>query len=59
MHTGATASDPESWFGSTIQLPGTEAGTVMVFKVLPRFSYALVMDATRAIHAKDGVVKPR
>lgn len=59
MQTGRTARDPESWFGSTIQLPDTEAGTVMVFKVMPRFSYALVMDATRAIHAKDGVVKPR
>lgn len=59
MQSGRTARDPQSRFGSNIQLPATEAGTVMVFKVMPHLSYALVMDATRAIHAKDGVVKPQ
>lgn len=59
MQSGRTARDPESWFGRRIQLPDTEAGTVLVFKTMPHFSYALVMDATRAIHAKDSVIKPR
>jgi LysM repeat protein len=59
MQTGRTARDPQSTFGSSVQLPATEAGTVMVFKVTPRLSYALVVDATREIHAGDGVVKPQ
>ena len=58
MQSGRTARDPKSWFGRSVQLPDTEAGSVMVFKVMPTFSYALVMDATRAIHANDHVVKP-
>jgi hypothetical protein len=59
MQTGRTARDPESSSGRRVQLPATEAGTVMVFKVMPHLSYALVMDASREMHAKDGVVNPQ
>lgn len=58
MQAGRTARDPDSWTGRSLQLPDTEAGTVMVFKVMPHFSYALVMDATRAIHAADKAINP-
>ncbi|MBT6272686.1 MAG: LysM peptidoglycan-binding domain-containing protein [Chromatiales bacterium] len=41
-----------------LTLPEEEAGTVMVFRVFDRVSYALVMDATRAMHVADTVVNP-
>ena len=59
MQTGRTARDPKSWFGRSVQLPDTEAGSVMIFKVLPTFSYGLVMDSTLPIHLYDRVVKPQ
>ncbi len=42
----------------TVRLPDERAGTVMVFRSFDRVSYALVMDATRAIHVKDLVRTP-
>lgn len=58
IQSGRTSKDPYSFFGSSVQLPDIKAGTVMVFKTAPRLSYALVMDATRAIHILDAVEKP-
>lgn len=61
MQSGRVAQDPykESFFGSgTVQLPDTPAGTLLVFKVTPKLSYALVMTATRPIHKLDRVVSP-
>lgn len=44
--------------GEKVVLPDEEAGTVMVFKVYDRISYALVMEATSDIHVKDAVRSP-
>jgi hypothetical protein len=56
--TGRSAKDPYSFFGSKVLLPDTHVGTLMVFQVKPRLSYALIMKATRAIHLLDAVKKP-
>ncbi len=44
--------------GGKVTLPDEEAGTVMIFKVYDRISYALVMEATQAIHVLDAVRNP-
>lgn len=41
-----------------VTLPDERAGIVMVFRTFGRLSYALVMEATRAIHVHDRVRKP-
>jgi hypothetical protein len=41
-----------------IKLPDEQAGHLMVFRTFPRVSFALVMDATRAIHVRDRVHNP-
>ncbi len=41
-----------------VKLPDEEAGTVMVFKVYDRIGYALVMEATQALHIHDFVRNP-
>jgi hypothetical protein len=44
--------------GGTVKLPGESAGTIMVFKTFSDISYALVMEATTAIHNLDHVRNP-
>jgi len=41
-----------------VELPELRAGTVMVFRPFDRVSYALVMQATRAMHLLDTVKNP-
>jgi len=41
-----------------VELPELRAGTVMVFRPFDRVSYALVMQATRAMHLLDAVKNP-
>ena len=41
-----------------VNLPELRAGTVMVFRPFDRVSYALVMQATRAMHLHDAVKNP-
>jgi hypothetical protein len=41
-----------------VALPEERAGTIMVFRTYDRVSYALVMDATRAMHVHDSVKNP-
>ncbi|MDX1432406.1 MAG: LysM domain-containing protein [Gammaproteobacteria bacterium] len=41
-----------------VDLPEQRAGTVMVFRPFERVSYALVMQATRAMHVHDAVKNP-
>lgn len=41
-----------------VQLPELRAGTIMVFRPFERVSYALVMQATRAMHLFDAVKNP-
>ncbi|HUS24195.1 MAG TPA: hypothetical protein VM369_04555, partial [Candidatus Binatia bacterium] len=56
--TGRKARDPYSAFGSSVRLSENQVGTVLVFQVRPRLSYALVMAAQRPIHVLDKVAKP-
>lgn len=42
----------------TVQLPDRAAGLVMVVRPFERVSYALVMEATRAMHVDDVVATP-
>lgn len=58
IQTGRVSKDPHSFFGSKVQLPDINAGTVMVFKVAPRLSYALVMTALKEIHLLDALETP-
>jgi len=44
--------------GGTVKLPDESAGTIMVFKTFGEISYALVMEATTAIHKFDHVRNP-
>ena len=44
--------------GEKVKLPDEQAGTVMIFKVYDRISYALVMEATSDIHVYDAVRSP-
>jgi hypothetical protein len=60
MQSNRTAKDPYASLGSrgTVKLPDVKAGTMMVFKVTPKVSFALIMEATRAIKVLDKAVKP-
>ena len=44
--------------GGKVTLPDEAAGTIMVFKTYDDISYALVMEATNAIHVLDAVRNP-
>jgi len=44
--------------GGSVLLPDEQAGTVMIFKVYDDIGYALVMEATQAIHIHDAVRNP-
>jgi hypothetical protein len=44
--------------GGSVRLPDESAGTIMVFKVYDGIGYALVMEATQAIHLLDAVRNP-
>lgn len=50
---GELINDPRTQ--ELVQLPGTEAGTVMVFKPYDQVSYALVMQASRVLEVGDEV----
>lgn len=51
-------ADGSMFRGENVKLPDEEAGTVMVFKVYDGIAYALVMEATSAIHVLDAVRNP-
>ncbi len=55
---GATVTDTVSSDHGTVKLPDERAGILMVFRTFDRVSYALVMNATRAIHVLDKVDSP-
>ncbi|MGM0593164.1 MAG: LysM peptidoglycan-binding domain-containing protein [Pseudomonadota bacterium] len=56
LQSGTTVSDTIA--DEEVRLPDEKAGSVMVFRVFERVSYALVMRATKAIHLHDAVVTP-
>jgi cytochrome b len=41
-----------------VQPPSNPAGSIMVFRLFDRVSYALVMTATRPMHVLDEVSSP-
>lgn len=53
---GELVTDPTT--NELIQLPGEEAGLVMVFRTFEKVSYALVMQATRTLAVGDRVYHP-
>ncbi|WP_346795712.1 LysM domain-containing protein [Halomonas sp. Bachu 37] len=53
---GERVNDPRS--RDVLQLPGDEAGVVMVFRPYDRVSYALVMRASRTLEVGDRVYNP-
>jgi len=55
---GGTARDPDSWLGFHVELPDERAGVLMVFRTYEKVSYALVMEAYRALHVNDKVTNP-
>lgn len=55
---GDKATDPNSWFGSSVTLPTERTGTLMVFRCFKNASYALVMHATNEIHVADIIANP-
>jgi len=57
LQANRTARDP--YTHRLVALPPLYAGTLMVFKVEKRVSYALVLSATREIHVLDRVEKPK
>jgi len=58
--TGQTIKDPvNKTFRGTVKLPDEEAGLLMVFRTFDKVSYALVMEATKAIHILDSVRNPQ
>lgn len=56
LQTGRQARDPLT--GERLTLPALKAGTLMVFDVEQELSFALVMQATRAVHVRDSVRNP-
>ena len=60
MQSGGTVRDPyASDTGSeSVELPPQQVGTLMVFRVFDRVSYALILEATQAIKLHDRVARP-
>lgn len=44
--------------GGTVEIPPQDSGLAMVFRVFEKVSYALVLEAERAIHLNDRVTNP-
>jgi hypothetical protein len=57
LRAGGRVKDP--YEGGKVQLPDQFAGTLLIFKVSPKVSYGLVMEAVRPIHLLDKAEKPR
>lgn len=58
MQKGAEVADSRKWFFSSVDLPDERAGIMMVFKTYKNLSYALIMEANRAMHVNDRFENP-
>lgn len=58
MQKGAEVNDSRKWFFSSVDLPDERAGIMMVFKTYENISYALIMEANRAMHIHDRFENP-
>lgn len=59
MAKGQEVNDSKRFFlFNSVELPDERAGVMMVFKTYKKISYALVMDAYRAMHVNDRFQNP-
>lgn len=58
MQKGARVYDSQAWIFTGVDLPDERAGIMMVFKTYPSMSYALIMEANRAMHIHDRFENP-
>lgn len=58
VQKGTEIREIYSGFGSKVFSPELKAGSLMVFRVFDRVSYALVLHATRAVHVLDIIQSP-
>ena len=58
MQKGAEVKDSRRFLFSSVDLPDERAGIMMVFKTYKNLSYALIMDANRAMHVSDRFENP-
>lgn len=58
MQKGAEVQDPQAFLFSSVDLPDERAGIMMVFKTYKNLSYALIMEANRAMHVNDKFENP-
>jgi len=57
-HEGAVKQDASVERGAMLKIPDRRIGTVFVFRVFSRVSYALVLDATEPTVAGDRISAP-
>ncbi len=55
---GPEVNDSKYFFFSSVKLPDERAGIMMVFKTYKNLSYALIMEANRAMHVEDYFENP-
>lgn len=58
LQKGAEVNDSQRLLFSSVELPDERAGLMMVFKTYPKLSYALIMEASRALHVEDRFENP-
>ena len=58
MQKGAEVNDSKAFLFSSVDLPDERAGIMMVFKTYKNMSYALIMEANRAMHVNDRFENP-
>jgi len=58
MQKGAEVNDSKAFIFSSVDLPDERAGLMMVFKTYKNISYALIMEANRAMHVNDRFENP-
>ena len=58
MQKGATVHDSQRFLFTSVELPDERAGIMMVFKTYKNLSYALIMEANRAMHVNDRFENP-
>ena len=58
LQKGAEVNDSRRLLFSSVTLPDERAGIMMVFKTYDNLSYALIMEANRAMHVNDRFENP-
>ena len=58
LQKGAEVNDSRKWIFGSVDLPDERAGLMMVFKTYKNLSYALIMEASRAMHINDRFENP-